>query len=92
VALILHLLLLRLARQRLDEVEVQGGVDTSALVLQPQLLAVLLDDVLHQGRFEHYLLLPGFGGGQAQFDFVLGEKLLQLFAFYLPPDELLLGD
>ena len=47
MAFVFHLLLFGLAGEGFYEVQVEGGVDAPALVLQPQLLPVLLDYVLH---------------------------------------------
>lgn len=86
--LVFYLLLLRLARQRFYEVQIEGSVDAVALIVQPQSVLGLLE-VFYQVGLEDDLLLSGFGGGQAELNLVLAEELFELSPLYLVSDVLL---
>ncbi len=76
MTLVFELLPFGLSSQRLYEIKIQGCVDTAALVLQPELLSILFNQLLHYCRFQDYLLFSGFWRGQAQFDFASVEELI----------------
>lgn len=61
-------------------------MDALALVLEPQPLLVLLDDLFHEVGLQHDLFLSGLRRGKAELYLMSCEEFLQFPSFYLVTD------